>query len=99
MTFVPVDQAERDRIRDALDESLCIEAGAGTGKTTSLVSRITELLASGSATVDELVVITFTEKASAELSARLPACLAPSSRSRAACRIAISSPLMRFARC
>ena len=71
MTFVPVDQAERDRIRDALDESLCIEAGAGTGKTTALVSRVVNVLRSGRATVDEIVVITFTEAAAAELASRV----------------------------
>jgi ATP-dependent helicase/nuclease subunit A len=71
MTFVPVDQAERDRIRDALDKSLCIEAGAGTGKTTALVSRVVNVLSSGRATVDEIVVITFTEAAAAELAGRV----------------------------
>src|SRR3954447_17801630 len=71
MTFVPVDQAERDRIRDALDESLCIEAGAGTGKTTALVDRVVNILRTGRATVDEIAVITFTEAAAAELSVRI----------------------------
>jgi ATP-dependent helicase/nuclease subunit A len=71
MTFVPVDQAERDKIRDALDESLCIEAGAGTGKTTALVSRVVNVLRTGHATVDEIAVITFTEAAAAELAGRV----------------------------
>ncbi len=71
MSFVPVDQAARDRIRDALDESLCIEAGAGTGKTTALVARVVNVLRTGRATVDEIAVITFTEAAAAELSSRV----------------------------
>ena len=43
----------------------------GTGKTTVLVERVTNVLATGAATVDQLVVITFTEKAAAELSTRV----------------------------
>ncbi len=69
--FTPADQSVRDQIRTAVDRNLCVEAGAGTGKTTSLVSRIVELLASGRAEVDSVAVITFTEKAAAELSARV----------------------------
>ena len=63
--------AARERITDALDANLGVEAGAGTGKTTVLVQRVTNVLATGTATVDELVVITFTEKAAAELSTRV----------------------------
>src|SRR5215208_5940194 len=69
--FAPADQSTREQIRSAVDRNLCVEAGAGTGKTTSLVSRIVELLASGRAAVDGLAVITFTEKAAAELSTRV----------------------------
>ena len=54
-----------------LGSNLGVEAGAGTGKTTVLVERVTNVLASGDATVDQLVVITFTEKAAAELSTRV----------------------------
>ena len=70
-TFVPVDRAARDRIRADLDANLCVEAGAGTGKTSVLVDRVVELLRTGYRTVDELAVITFTEAAAAELSARV----------------------------
>ena len=38
MSFVPTDEAARKQIREQLDASLCIEAGAGTGKTTALVA-------------------------------------------------------------
>ena len=65
------DQAARERITGDLDRNLGVEAAAGTGKTTVLVERIVNLLASGRVTADELVVITFTEKAAAELSARV----------------------------
>jgi len=69
--FVPSDQAVRDEIRESLGENLLVEAGAGTGKTTVLVDRIVEALRRGRAGVDEIVVMTFTEKAAAELAARV----------------------------
>jgi ATP-dependent exoDNAse (exonuclease V) beta subunit len=65
------DQAARERIEHDLDANLCVEAAAGTGKTTVLVKRVVNLLASGRVRADELVVITFTEKAAAELSTRV----------------------------
>ncbi|MCS6802956.1 MAG: UvrD-helicase domain-containing protein [Chloroflexota bacterium] len=66
-----VDASVREEIRSRLDLTLCVEAGAGTGKTTALVSRIVELIRRGRATVDNLAVITFTEKAAAELASRV----------------------------
>ena len=70
---VPVlsDQTARDHIATNLDANLCVEAAAGTGKTTVLVNRVVSLLASGTVDVDQLVVITFTEKAAAELATRV----------------------------
>jgi ATP-dependent exoDNAse (exonuclease V) beta subunit len=67
----PVDAAVREEIRARLDVALCVEAGAGTGKTTALVSRVVEVIRTGRATVDSLAVITFTEKAAAELASRV----------------------------
>ena len=66
-----IDQPARQRIATALDENLCVEAAAGTGKTTVLVDRVVNLLAHTDLTVDQLVVITFTEKAAAELATRV----------------------------
>ena len=66
-----IDAGARERIENDLDVSMCVEAGAGTGKTTMLVRRIVALLRTGRATIEQLAVITFTEKAAAELSARL----------------------------
>ncbi|MDP2935759.1 MAG: UvrD-helicase domain-containing protein, partial [Dehalococcoidia bacterium] len=63
----PVDQAVRDRIARALDDTLFVEAGAGTGKTTALVSRIVALVRSGLTTIDRIAAITFTEAAASEL--------------------------------
>jgi ATP-dependent exoDNAse (exonuclease V) beta subunit len=66
-----IDQAARERIATSLDQNLCVEAAAGTGKTSVLVNRVVNLVASGKVKVDELVVITFTEKAAAELATRV----------------------------
>ena len=45
------DQRDRDRIANALDDSLVVEAAAGTGKTTELVKRIRRVLATGRTSV------------------------------------------------
>ena len=70
---VPADAADRDRIRTDLEHSYVVEAAAGTGKTTELVARIINVLASGhaGATIDKIVAVTFTEKAAGELKLRL----------------------------
>src|SRR5688572_12626240 len=68
---VIVDLDERRRIAESLDENLVVEAAAGTGKTTELVRRIVAVLARGLAAVDEIVAVTFTEKAAGELKLRL----------------------------
>ena len=65
------DAAARAQIRTALGDTLVVEAAAGTGKTTELVARIVELLACGRASVDQIVAVTFTEKAAGELKLRL----------------------------
>ena len=64
------EEARRHAVND-LDTSFCVEAGAGTGKTTILVERIKNLIIRGYARVGEIVAITFTEAAAAELKARL----------------------------
>ena len=61
----------RAAIRDALDETLVVEAAAGTGKTTELVNRILRVLETGRAKMDQVVAVTFTEKAAGELKLRL----------------------------
>jgi len=65
------DQVDRDAARHDLDRSLSVEAGAGTGKTTLLVERIISLIKSRRGTLEQIVAITFTEKAAGELKVRL----------------------------
>jgi ATP-dependent exoDNAse (exonuclease V) beta subunit len=74
MSLTSTDADARRAIREALDETLVVEAAAGTGKTTALVERIIRILASPPPTGAEmkrLVAVTFTEKAAGELKLRL----------------------------
>ncbi len=66
----PKDQKYRDMIVRKLDASMLIEAGAGSGKTTSLVDRMLALIGEGKCTVDRMAAVTFTRKAAAELKGR-----------------------------
>jgi ATP-dependent helicase/nuclease subunit A len=66
----PVDRPARERILLDLDTTFLVEAGAGSGKTQSLVDRMIALLASGKATIQSLAAVTFTRKAAAELRGR-----------------------------
>ena len=52
---------------------LCILAGAGTGKTTTITRRIAWQVASGAFPPEQIVAVTFTDKAAGELRARLHA--------------------------
>ncbi|MBP2114079.1 UvrD-helicase domain-containing protein [Paenibacillus silagei] len=64
------DQTARERIAGVLDRTLMVEAGAGSGKTTSLVGRMIALIESGSAVAEQIAAITFTRKAADELKSR-----------------------------
>ncbi len=66
----PPDRAARVRIVEALDRCILVEAGAGSGKTTSLVDRAVALVATGTARIEEVAAVTFTRKAAAELRER-----------------------------
>ncbi|WP_226037570.1 UvrD-helicase domain-containing protein [Aquibacillus saliphilus] len=65
-----VDQTARDKIRNELSTNFLIEAGAGSGKTTSLVDRMVNLIYTGTCEVSKMVAITFTRKAADELKLR-----------------------------
>jgi ATP-dependent exoDNAse (exonuclease V) beta subunit len=68
---LPLDHADRQLIRNGLDHTVVVEAAAGTGKTTELVARILNVLAGGRARIEQIVAVTFTEKAAGELKLRL----------------------------
>jgi ATP-dependent helicase/nuclease subunit A len=65
------DAEGRRAIATALDDTVIVEAAAGTGKTTELVGRIVRIVADGHATIEQVVAVTFTEKAAGELKLRL----------------------------
>lgn len=65
-----VDQRDRNKIKDVLDQNFLVEAGAGSGKTTSLVDRMVNLIYTDTCNVEHIVAITFTRKAADELKTR-----------------------------
>ncbi|MEQ8200557.1 MAG: UvrD-helicase domain-containing protein [Syntrophomonadaceae bacterium] len=65
------DSEARAQIGNRLDVNMFVEAGAGSGKTASLVRRMLALVRTGACTVDQIAAITFTRKAAGELSQRL----------------------------
>jgi ATP-dependent helicase/nuclease subunit A len=71
VTAVPIDQDARDIVRAEHDLGVFVEAGAGTGKTAAIVSRVVAMVASGWLELRQLAAITFTEAAAAELRDRI----------------------------
>lgn len=69
------DAAARELARFELEKNVIVEAGAGTGKTTLLIDRVLSLLLGGRggvpAKVEEIVALTFTDKAASEIRLRL----------------------------
>ncbi|WP_024794841.1 UvrD-helicase domain-containing protein [Tomitella biformata] len=66
-----VDAVARRVIEEKTDATLFVEAGAGSGKTHALVSRICTLALRDGVELDRVAAITFTEKAAAELRERV----------------------------
>ena len=60
-----------------IDRHICVTAGAGSGKTTVLVDRYLKILREGNVNPQEIVAITFTEKAAAEMKERIIEELSP----------------------
>ncbi len=65
------DAAARAHLLEDLDSTFVVEAAAGTGKTTVLVARIVAVVRAGKATLDQIISVTFTEKAAGEMKLRL----------------------------
>src|SRR5438093_659209 len=64
------DEDQRALIEGRLDVSMLVEAGAGSGKTESLVRRMVAGIAAGACEVEHMAAVTFTRKAAAELRGR-----------------------------
>ncbi|MGH3924590.1 MAG: UvrD-helicase domain-containing protein, partial [Egibacteraceae bacterium] len=58
---------------EAVRGPVCILAGAGTGKTRTITYRIARQVATGVARADQILAVTFTERAAAQLCRRLAA--------------------------
>ncbi len=69
-TDVVPDGEARRRIRKNLERNFLVEAGAGSGKTKSLVDRMVALVSSGACQVEDIAAVTFTRMAAAELRQR-----------------------------
>lgn len=65
------DHDHRTRIANNLDETLFVQASAGSGKTTALVARLVRYIATGRLKSQQLAAITFSEAAAAELRERI----------------------------
>ena len=65
-----VDREARQKIVEELDKTFFVEAGAGSGKTKSLVDRMISLLRAGRCSIRTIAAVTFTRKAAAELRGR-----------------------------
>jgi ATP-dependent helicase/nuclease subunit A len=71
MTQSLPDAAARRAIREDLDQSFVVEAAAGTGKTTELVSRLVAIVLTGRGRLSSIAALTFTEKAAGEMKLRI----------------------------
>ncbi|MCW2965472.1 MAG: UvrD/REP helicase [Actinomycetia bacterium] len=71
---------EQRRAAEAVRGPVCILAGAGSGKTTTITRRIAQQVASGAFAAPQIMAVTFTDKAAGELKQRLAALDAPGVR-------------------
>lgn len=63
---------DQQRAIQARDENLLLSAAAGSGKTTVLVERVLSLIEEG-ASVDRMLIVTFSRAAAADMKAKLTA--------------------------
>jgi DNA helicase II / ATP-dependent DNA helicase PcrA len=64
---------EQRRAAEAVRGPVCILAGAGSGKTTTITRRIAQQVVTGTFAPEQILAVTFTDKAAGELRSRLAA--------------------------
>ena len=78
-----LDEEARKKIAENIDENFFVEAGAGSGKTTSLVTRMVNMVKSG-IPVEKISAITYTKAAANEFYERFEKALAKEDDERCA---------------
>jgi len=73
VTVLPPLNAEQRRAADTVRGPVCILAGAGSGKTTTITARIARQVETGAFEPGQILAVTFTDKAAGEMRGRLEA--------------------------
>ncbi|MDD3831695.1 MAG: UvrD-helicase domain-containing protein [Clostridia bacterium] len=65
----------QDMAINSVSKNLLVSASAGTGKTTVMIQRIVQLILSGKITIDDILVVTFTNASAIDMKLKLLSCL------------------------